>query len=144
MAPSLLSFCFHRAAGALFSVVKPACCDSLVLSIVGMAWRRLSRMRNDTRIDGRGCASGRWRATKVPRPTSCYADACRQSILPQILIYRPPRTREDVDCQNVLPLYFADITLTEAFEPTDSPQWVAECCKHAVADVSGCCLDAYG
>ena len=67
MAPSLLSSCFHRAAGALFSVVKPACCDSLVLSIVGMAWRRLSRMRNDTRIDGRGCASGRWRATKVPR-----------------------------------------------------------------------------
>jgi hypothetical protein len=78
-----------------------------------------------------------------PRYFVRYADACRRpSHLPQNADIQALPRMEDVAYQHVLPLYFADITVTTAFEPADAPQWHNQGSKHTMADMSRCCFNA--
>jgi hypothetical protein len=61
----------------------------------------------------------------APRYIPHYADACRppKSLSPGLhILGLSPRTG-NVVCQNVVPLYFAENTVTEASKPPDTPQW---------------------
>jgi hypothetical protein len=88
-------------------------------------------------IDSRDVAPDLFgRGTLLATPTL----AADQVTFPRMLIYQPSPA-EDVVCQHVIPLYFADTTVTAAFEPANAPQWVKDGSKQTMADMSRCCFN---